>query len=156
MTPDSTFPSACSTRARRPPDYLGFARVAHDLEFAAHASVSIEDFDEDDPEVQLWQATSEGMTSSTRVGTGGGFQEVSAVAAAVDKGATEEGSRSKGSQEIKYNGLNSQTIDKKRRGNKREERTKLPGKGGKTKGKGLCQAQMGLSQINHSKRSPQG
>ncbi|SCZ93261.1 BZ3500_MvSof-1268-A1-R1_Chr6-2g08567 [Microbotryum saponariae] len=42
------------------------------------------------------------MTSSTRVGTGGGgFLEVSAVAAAVDKGATEEGSRSKGSQEIK-------------------------------------------------------
>ncbi|SCZ89722.1 BZ3500_MvSof-1268-A1-R1_Chr1-3g01537 [Microbotryum saponariae] len=73
-----------------------------------------------------------------------------------DKGATEEGSRSKGSQEIKYNGLNSQTMDKKRRGNKREERTKLPGKGGKTKGKGLCQAQRGLSQINHSKRSPQG
>ncbi|SGY38362.1 BQ5605_C003g02008 [Microbotryum silenes-dioicae] len=43
-----------STRARRPPDYLGFARAAHDLEFAAHASVSIEDFDEDDPDVQLY------------------------------------------------------------------------------------------------------
>ncbi|SCZ98636.1 BZ3500_MvSof-1268-A1-R1_Chr3-1g05516 [Microbotryum saponariae] len=85
-----------STRARRPPDYLGFARAAHDLEFAAHASVSIEDFDEDDPEVQLYsyeEATAflakvdKDDAPSVRAALAGPFRDYWLAAMATEEGA---------------------------------------------------------------------
>ncbi|SCZ95361.1 BZ3500_MvSof-1268-A1-R1_Chr11-2g03460 [Microbotryum saponariae] len=43
-----------STRARRPPDYLGFAHTAQHWEFAEHAAVQVDDFDKGDPAIQMY------------------------------------------------------------------------------------------------------
>ncbi|SGY49279.1 BQ5605_C001g00761 [Microbotryum silenes-dioicae] len=60
-----------STRTRRPPDYLGFAHAAQHWEFADHAAIQFDDFDEGDPDTQMYS-----------------FEEVSALLAKIDSNDT--------------------------------------------------------------------
>ncbi|SGZ06091.1 BQ5605_C031g10917 [Microbotryum silenes-dioicae] len=60
-----------STRTRRPPDYLGFAHAAQHWEFADHAAIQFDDFDEGDPDTQMYS-----------------FEEVSALLAKIDSDDT--------------------------------------------------------------------
>ncbi|SGZ31663.1 BQ5605_C045g12226 [Microbotryum silenes-dioicae] len=60
-----------STRTRRPPDYLGFAHAAQHWEFADHAAIQFNDFDEGDPDTQMYL-----------------FEEVSALLAKIDSDDT--------------------------------------------------------------------
>ncbi|SGY96283.1 BQ5605_C036g11556 [Microbotryum silenes-dioicae] len=60
-----------STRTRRPPDYLGFAHAAQHWEFADHAAIQFNDFNEGDPDTQMYS-----------------FEEVSALLAKIDSDDT--------------------------------------------------------------------
>ncbi|SGY12439.1 BQ5605_C011g06508 [Microbotryum silenes-dioicae] len=85
-----------STRTRRPPDYLGFAHAAQHWEFAEHAAIQFDNFDEGDPDTQMYLF--EGVsallakidsddTPSVQAALAGPFRDYWLAAMSVEEGA---------------------------------------------------------------------
>ncbi|SGY38274.1 BQ5605_C003g01990 [Microbotryum silenes-dioicae] len=86
----------CSTRTRRPPDYLGFAHAAQHWEFADHAAIQFDDFDEGDPDTQMYLFEEVSVllakinsddTPSVQAALAGPFRDYWLAAMSVEEGA---------------------------------------------------------------------